>query len=152
MATLPCLLGSTPAIPSNPLATRPHIACCCPLTCDWVVALQGQRIVLAGTGAHQVEPALAASCREVADVLEGGADGRPGVCIGVIALHLHHVQSGACGGRGQAAGGWGKGSFLDTQGLGVAELARPTPGAPGGEGNGGHGLARQVCYPISEGR
>lgn len=70
-------------------------------TCDGVVALQGQCIVLAGAGAHQVESALAASCRKVADILESWADRGPRIGVGVIALYLHHIQGGTYGARKQ---------------------------------------------------
>lgn len=66
-------------------------------TCHGAVALESQHVVLAGTGAHQVEAALAAGSREVADILGGWPDRSPAVRIGVIAFYFYCVQGGACG-------------------------------------------------------
>lgn len=101
-----------------------------PPTCDRVVTLQGQGVIFAGAGAHQVQPALAAGRGEVADVLEGRADGRPGVCVGVVALHLHHVQSGPCrAGRGSGPqGARGKGKFPEMQAWGLLGGGGEHPG------------------------
>lgn len=65
-------------------------------TCHRAVALESQHVVLAGTGAHQVEAALAAGRGEVADILGGGADRSPAVRVGIITLYLHCIQGGAC--------------------------------------------------------
>lgn len=80
-------------------------------TCHRTVALESQHVVLACTGTHQVEAALAAGSREVADILEGRADRSPAVRIRVITLHLYCVQGGACGGclRWGGDGQWGLG-------------------------------------------
>lgn len=120
-----------------PWAPRP------PPTCDRVVALQSQGVVLAGAGAHQVEPAPAAGRREVADVLEGRADGRPGVREGVIALHLYHVQSGACraNGWGQGCRGLGRGKVPGNAGSEALRRLQGRPGCPGGQGQGEVGTA-----------
>lgn len=124
--------AAQPQATSEGLAACPPGVASVPPTCDGAVALQGQRVVLAGAGPHQVQPAPAAGRREVADVLEGGADRSPGVRVGVVALHLHHIQSGACWEVGvgvRAAGAGGKGRALEVQDWGFCIL--------GGEGKGG---------------
>lgn len=73
------------------------------LTSHGVVALQGERVVLDGAGAHEVELAQAAGGGEVADVLEGRADGAPALVVGVVALHLHHLHRGPCGAVGHCS-------------------------------------------------
>lgn len=118
-----------------------------PRTCDGVVALQSQRVVLAGAGAHQVEAAPAAGRREVADVLEGRADGRPGVRVGVVALHLHHVQRGTCGGWGSGLQGRGRGPVAGHAGSEAPEGPPGSRGCPSrGRDQGGCGLERQVTF------
>lgn len=73
------------------------------LTSHGVVALQGERVVLDGAGAHEVELAQAAGGGEVADVLEGRADGAPALVVGVVALYLHHLHRGPCGAVGHCS-------------------------------------------------
>ena len=73
------------------------------LTLDRVVALQGERVVLDGTGAHQVELAQAAGGCKIAHILEGWAGGTPALVVGVVALHLHHVHCCPCGVAGHCS-------------------------------------------------